>query len=187
MKNIEKKSVSVPFSRCYWVLPGQFLAGCYPGSKDTDEAGLKLKAMLDLGIRHIVNLMEHDEKDQTGAPFVRYEDRMQALAASKGCSVTFERMSIRDLSVPSKARMSAILDRVDQCVRDNRRVYVHCLGGRGRTGTVVGCYLSRHGIATGEKVLDSIARLRKVTDDYYQPSPETRPQLEMVRSWSKGC
>jgi hypothetical protein len=33
----ERKNVSypvVPFDRSYWVVPGRFLAGCYPGDLD---------------------------------------------------------------------------------------------------------------------------------------------------------
>jgi len=64
---------------------------------------------------------------------------------------------------------------------------VHCWGGVGRTGTVVGCWLARHGIANGEEVLDHIARLRQgdlARRD--RPSPETDTQRALVRSWRKG-
>ena len=61
--------------------------------------------------------------------------------ASKGISVTWERIPVRDVSVPSKDGMVMILDRIDQALAQQRPVYVHCWGGKGRTGTVVGCYL----------------------------------------------
>ena len=56
-------------------------------------------------------------------------------------------------------------------------------GGIGRTGTVVGCYLARHGYASGQKVLELIKSLRKYTEDHTQPSPETWEQIDMVLSW----
>ena len=46
-----------------------------------------------------------------------------------------------------------ILDEIDGAILNGKTVYVHCLGGIGRTGTVVGCYLVRHGIAAGGKAL----------------------------------
>ena len=63
----------VPFPRSYWVIPGKLLAGCYPGSKDPWEATDKLTALINSGIRHVINLMEPDERDVTGLRFVPYD------------------------------------------------------------------------------------------------------------------
>lgn len=52
---------SVPFGRSYWVVPGKLLAGFYPRSLDPKEAHMKLKSLLDHGIRHVINLMEPNE------------------------------------------------------------------------------------------------------------------------------
>ena len=64
----------VPFPRSYWVIPGKLLAGFYPGSKDPKEATTKLTALINSGIRHIINLMEPDERDLPGHRFVPYAD-----------------------------------------------------------------------------------------------------------------
>ena len=57
-----------------------------------------------------------------------------------------------------------ILDDLDQALADGHRVYLHCFGGIGRTGTVVGCYLVRHGM-TGNEVLEQIAAWRRGTPE----------------------
>jgi hypothetical protein len=54
---------SLPFARSYWVQSDKILAGCYAGSADYEEAAKKLSGLLDCGIRHIINLMEEEEKD----------------------------------------------------------------------------------------------------------------------------
>jgi len=59
-------------------------------------------------------------------------------------------------------------------------------GGRGRTGTVVGCFLARHGYASGHGILKLIQELRRDTEDHDRPSPETSQQIEMVVSWVEG-
>src|SRR5690606_41460522 len=61
------------------------------------------------------------------------------------------------------------------------RVYVHCWGGVGRTGTVVGCLLLDRGLATGDDVLYRLAELRAGTRKGRRPSPETPAQIEVLR------
>ena len=41
---------SVPFSGCYWVLPGRFLAGKYPGSADEAIQERRLTSLARSGI-----------------------------------------------------------------------------------------------------------------------------------------
>ena len=41
--------------------------------------------------------------------------------------------------------MAGLLDAIDTAMRDGKTVYLHCWGGVGRTGNVVGCSLVRHG------------------------------------------
>jgi protein-tyrosine phosphatase len=60
---------------------------------------------------------------------------------------------------------------------------VHCWGGKGRTGTVVGCWLMRHGKATSGDVLRTIQQLRKDDPTWFEPSPETERQRWMVKTW----
>ena len=178
--------MTVPFNRSYWVVPGKLMAGCYPGSEVNEEAQQKLKGLLEHGIQHIINLMEPDEADWSGQAFVPSEAHMRYIAEKMGRAITFERMPIKDTWIPSMIEMCNIMDRIDQCIAENKTVYLHCRGGRGRTGTVVGCFLTRHGISSGQRVLNLIQELRKDTIDHEKPSPETSRQIDMVLSWVEG-
>ena len=104
-------------------------------------------------------------------------------AAKMKILVTFDQLPIKDLSVPTERHMMRILNQIDLCIKPGKPVYVHCLGGIGRTGTVVGCYLVRHGMATENNVLDVIRELRKDCEDSGRQSPETRGQRGMVVGW----
>ena len=79
--------------------------------------------------------------------------------------------------------MIQILDEIDAVIESDKPVYVHCLGGIGRTGTVVGCYLLRHGLATGANVLEKIQELRLYDPNLYRDSPETSIQRNFVLNW----
>ena len=69
-------------------------------------------------------------------------------------------------------------------MKADRVIYLHCYGGKGRTGTVVGCFLVEQGF-TGEEALEQIEALRgeKLMKD--GPSPETDAQRAMVIDWRK--
>ena len=178
-----REDLEVPFNQAYWVRPALVLAGCYPGSEDSSQTRRQLKGLVDSGIRHVVNLMEPGERNRFGHLFVPYEDQIQSIAANTQCSLSFDPMPIKDGWVPSRIQMSRILDSIDGSVEANRPLYVHCLGGLGRTGTVVGCYLARHGVASGHNVIKMIRDLRRNTLTHYLNSPETNQQMDLVESW----
>jgi protein-tyrosine phosphatase len=92
---------------------------------------------------------------------------------------------IVDLGTTTVVHMTRILDDVDAALEDDRSVYVHCWGGIGRTGTVVGCWLVRHGLDDGDP-LRTITRLRRGVPDAWAASPQTAAQRAMVTGWKRG-
>ena len=170
----------MPFQRSYWVVPAKLLAGCYPGDSVSAEADEKLDGLASAGICHVVNLMEEDETNRQGKPFVPYQPEF--LARGIECV----RIPIRDFSIPTVETMRAILDDIDAAIGGGAPTFVHCWGGRGRTGTVVGCYLVRHGIHPPEHALAAITELQAGCGGTLSPSPESEPQRELVRHWTPG-
>jgi protein-tyrosine phosphatase len=163
---------------CYWVEPGRLLAGEYPGALDTNSARRKICDLLDSGIRTFVDLTEPFELQD-------YEEVLRREAEARGIEVDYFRMSIPDLGVPSRDFMLKILETIREAVEDARPVYVHCWGGIGRTGTVVGCWLIERGCEPGD-ALGTLDCLREECAKSQRPSPETAVQLRFVRDWGKG-
>jgi len=168
-----------PIPDSYWVNPGQLLAGEYPRNLDDASSRVKLQRLLEAGVTFFLDLTEAGESGL--AP---YADLLQAEAAALGQTAEHQRLSIPDVSVPSVARMRRILDTIDEQLAAGKVVYVHCWGGVGRTATVVGCHLVRHGLS-GEEALARIAELRAATPKAGRPSPETPAQVQMVLHWTE--
>jgi len=181
-KELTKLDPSLPFPRSYWVIPGKFLAGAYPGSTNPEEAKEKIKALIHSGIRRIINLMEKDEVDSNGDLFSPYEEAFLEMGKAFGLNLTCQRFPIKDLNVPSPPDMNRILNDIDSSLSRDRPVFVHCWGGRGRTGVVVGCYLVRAGLS-GQEALRKIKDLRQFEPTGHRPSPETTDQRGLVISW----
>ena len=167
-----------PTGRSYWVVPGRFAAGAYPSTRDPAPDGRidVVEALLTAGIDDFVNLTQ----DRPGGT----DEHLRHYDAAVGDRGTVSRFEIPDLGIPSTEEMAAILDHLDGQFEAGRSVYVHCWGGIGRTGTVVGCWLIRHGRATADDVLEVIAGLRvgdRGAGD--RLSPETAEQRAFVRAW----
>ena len=158
-----------PLPYAYWVRPGSLLAGPYPARYDPELTRQRLAALLDAGVTVFVNLTEAGERPEP----------LQAEATRRGVIVRHQRFAIPDFDVPDAMLMTRILDAIDTAIAAHRTVYVHCMGGIGRTGTVVGCYLVRHDM-TGPEALATIAHL------LHAGSPETEAQRHMVLRWQAG-
>jgi protein-tyrosine phosphatase len=105
-------------------------------------------------------------------------------ARTYGRQVRYRRFPIGDFGLPTPAQMTDILDALDAALAEGRRVYLHCWGGIGRTGTTVGCYLVRHGLG-GQQALDRLMELYRTAEQslVHPRSPETDAQAEFVRNW----
>ena len=168
-----------PSEHTYWVNE-HLLAGHYPGDLDEGTALLKLRSYLQAGIDFFLDLTRFGEM----AP---YEHFLRAEAEALGKPVEYRRWPITDMGVLPHSEMQRLLDLLDQALDAGHTVYVHCWGGVGRTGTVVGCYLVRHGM-TGEEALAWLRRVwPSVAQSGWHPAtPETREQQRYVKGWREG-
>jgi protein-tyrosine phosphatase len=82
-------------------------------------------------------------------------------------------------------QVAATLDAVDAELDGGGAVYLHCWGGVGRTGTIVGCWLQRHALTEGDAIR-RIAELRAGVPDAWMASPQTDEQRALVRGWRRG-
>ncbi|WP_204150768.1 dual specificity protein phosphatase family protein [Leptolyngbya sp. CCY15150] len=162
-----------PIQNCYWIVSGAFLAGEYPRDKDDQTSRDKLGRLLDSGVTTFIDLTEADEGL---LPYAQWLG-----------TATHYRFPIQDVSVPSSPQITQdILDTIDHAIDRGELVYLHCWGGVGRTGVIVGCWLARHGHA-GPVALDQLHELwKQCPKSRRRRSPETQEQERYILNWEAG-
>ena len=166
-----------PIVNSYWVVPGRLAAGEYPGAKHPEESRAKLAKLLSAGIRIFVDLTEAGE-------LLPYADLLRQESGRIGIRSEWHRMPIPDVSIPTRAQMLRIQRTIADAMSRGDAVYVHCWGGVGRTGTVIGCFLVESGLSGA----DALSRLKQlwqgVEKRHRKPrTPETDEQEQFVLSW----
>lgn len=159
-----------PIENSYWVVPGKLLAGEYPRNIDEGSSRAKLDALIRAGITAFIDLTEENEG------LLPYSDLLEG--------VSHQRFPIRDGSVPDSSESTvAILDAIDDHIRRGGSVYLHCWGGVGRTGVIVGTWLARHGYG-GQDALDRLRELwQQCPKSNFRTSPETLAQERYIVDW----
>ncbi|GLB36829.1 putative dual specificity phosphatase, catalytic domain [Lyophyllum shimeji] len=167
-----------PIPNSYWATP-HLLACEYPWTPKNPHKP-KLDALLRAGVRTFIDLTEAGE-------LIAYRGVLTARAALLGIDVAlieYHRFPIRDRALPhSLEHMYGVLDVLRDNERRGRVGAVHCRGGIGRTGMVIGCWLVEAGYARdGEEALGIIAREWRTVEKCtrYPHSPETGSQFEYV-------
>ncbi|KAI0916505.1 hypothetical protein AcV5_002980 [Taiwanofungus camphoratus] len=182
---------SRPLPNSYWATP--YLVACEfpycpltPTQMAHKQTKQKLDALLLAGVRTFIDLTEPHEL----FPYSPHLAARCALLGIEAGEVEYHNFPIRDRSVPASVE---VVREIMAVLRDNERrarvSAVHCRGGIGRTGLVVGCWLVESGIARdGADALRLIAEEWKTVEKCkrFPCSPETGPQFEFVRNFKRA-
>ncbi len=180
-----------PIPNSYWATP--YLVACeFPYCPLTpDQARIhtkqKLDALLLAGVRTFIDLTEPHEL----FPYHPHLTERCTVVGIDPRDVEYHNFPIRDRDLPDSVDL---VRRIMGVLRDNeergRISAVHCRGGIGRTGLIVGCWLVECGIAKdGDDALRMIAEEWKNVEKCkrYPLSPETGPQHEYVRTFERAA
>lgn len=166
-----------PIPESYWVEPGRLLAGEYPGRYENELTRKRIDAFIEDGFNVFIDLTKPNEMSP-------YSDFLLEQAGAYDLEVKHYRFPIGDFGLPTVEQMISILDTIDTELQAGRKIYLHCWGGIGRTGTTVGCYLVRRGKTWNEALHQLSVWWKGVPKSQYHPySPETNEQRWFIRNW----
>ena len=171
--------MKLPFQNTYWVIEGKLMAGMYPGGFSDESILQRMQSLSSLGVKSIVNLTE--EEEEINYYTMTYSDKCERFEEIYCRELLHTRFKIKDMDTPTKDLMKKILDKIDEDLENDHPVYLHCIGGTGRTGTVVGCYMLKHKMAAKDEVFEKIHLLRGDGKE----SPETEEQRQFVLNWDE--
>lgn len=158
-----------------WLLFPSLLGGSYPYPADI----IKLN---NLGFNYIINLIENGELK--GFPErIPYTDKK---IKTEFPNIKIKYFSIKDVNVPedNKATYKFCRDIYDLLIAGNK-IYLHCIGGRGRTSIIAGVILYFYGFSY-EEVIEwlkaSYISRRNKGKFPTSPIPETPLQKEFLKT-----
>ena len=104
-----------------------------PGKVNLDEDIALIKSK---GITNIVTLVSQEELND--------KNLQSFFAEMKEAGLEVYHSPIVDYGLPAQSQMDSILNYVNKCLDANQNVLIHCMGGYGRSGTVMGCYAQKY-------------------------------------------
>ncbi len=107
-----------------------------------EEFDLEIKQLKELGIAAVVTLTE------------------EPLAADKirEAGLDYLHLPVPDMTAPTPSQIREYIDFCTTHLTSDEAVVTHCLGGSGRTGTMLACYLVHQGMSARE----AIRRVRSI-------------------------
>jgi atypical dual specificity phosphatase len=142
-----------------WVLPGMLAGMGQPGLWDLEEDLARLK---EQGVRALVSLTEAPPDLQT----------------IEAAGLDFLHLPTVDMTSPSQEDIARFVRFTQDAIAKGSPVAVHCLAGRGRTGTVLACFL----VSKGKAAQDAIRIVRELRPG----SIETADQEKAVHTYAGG-
>ncbi len=143
-----------------WLIPG-VLAGCAkPGLLAPLEADLA--ALAAEGVRLVVSLTEEPLPGE-------------ALAAQ---GLEAAHLPVVDYTPPSPRQLARFVALLEEAERGGRPVVVHCLAGKGRTGTLLAVAL----VARGSRPEGAVARVRQLRPGSIETPAQERAVQDFAAS-----
>mmetsp|Transcript_6471 Transcript_6471/g.19635 ORF Transcript_6471/g.19635 Transcript_6471/m.19635 type:complete len:240 (-) Transcript_6471:123-842(-) len=178
-----RSSFQGPTTHSNWIIPNRLLASAYPGYAGVEPMhSTQLRALLQAGARQFVNLLPPEQQKKChpywkDLPLLREQVEIPATD-----TLHMLRFPIEDYEIADDCEVAALALYVADLIRNtNNVVVIHCVGGHGRTGTVVPLVLTcLYPAMTAEHALELVGSAHQCRNN---PSvcTHTSPENELQR------
>lgn len=172
----------VPTGYCNWVMnmrtPSGRCAGLIVGGLPRGDTTEKLNSF---GVTVWVNLCLQEETLKRGD----YQERVRELNPN---AVTIN-IPTPDLSVMPDQTLHELVEYIHQRIYVNSDlVYLHCLGGHGRSGTVAACFMMKMYMSSdAESAIHNLKILHSVRrNNFWMDTPQTKIQYDQVYRYANN-
>ena len=145
-----------------WVIPGKLAASGMPGSR--------FGSFLN-GVGTLAEDLDLAGNGKIGA-LVSLTERALGKAEIDAAGVQYLHLPVADMAAPAVEDCRRFVDFVRERNEEGAAVLVHCVAGRGRTGTMLACYF----VGQGSTPLEALERVRRLRPG----SVETEAQEAVV-------
>lgn len=165
--------LSNPTPNSNYLLDERIIFGWYPTPHSNGLFSNNILDLLKSGRDVFVNLTTFREKNS----LYDYQPTVRVFRDNP----VFIHYPIEDGGLPSDdVTFSHLINRLNLLLKENRKLYIHCRGGHGRSGLVAGCLLISMGYEANVvlKMLSTAHGTRQYLPDY--PCPQTSAQVNYV-------
>ncbi|MBQ3153159.1 MAG: ADP-ribosylglycohydrolase family protein [Bacteroidaceae bacterium] len=145
-------------------------AGEYPATANEKLGRRDIDRFIRFGITHFIDLTESGEL----LPYTQWLHKEQ----------THIRFAIKDCGVPTTDKTAQLIKTITTILKEKEnRIYIHCRGGIGRTGTIVACYYATF-LKEYHPVIDLLTRqYSHCPKSAYRSTPETLEQKRFIMQY----
>ncbi len=141
-----------------------------PGRKDRGRVLAEdLEDIKKEGIKNILSLITEQELFDYGVSDLK--------SIFQSNNLNHLHISILDQRVPSIPQLELILDWIEDKISRNEKVMIHCVGGLGRSGTIVAAYLMK------KESFNKESAIQKVRESRGERAIESLEQIQFLMDW----
>eukprot|EP01127_Copromyxa_protea_P020233 TRINITY_DN6730_c0_g1_i1.p1 TRINITY_DN6730_c0_g1~~TRINITY_DN6730_c0_g1_i1.p1 ORF type:complete len:215 (+),score=29.28 TRINITY_DN6730_c0_g1_i1:17-661(+) len=174
-----------PTAFCNWVIQDRLLMGAYP------KRTTLLRDLLRAGITTFISLV-HDRELARLETYGPYFATAQRLVSENSGEMTqkvkdlqFVHFPISDKDIAADDEVIKLVENIEKRLLNNEKIFIHCRGGHGRTGTIVAILLGRLFKLEAYDALEKVKEMHDFREDIKKKPgvyscPETSPQINQV-------